>query len=82
MPSSRPQLQRKTPNPARNTRYRNQYQPFTPTHRDKRKKYANPGTYRETAWRWWLVYSPTATSGTGPFRTKKRAIAWYNNNGR
>lgn len=57
-------------------------EPFEPTKRDSREQYASPMTYKEKNRVWWLVYSPEETKGNGPFRSRAKAIAWYNNGGR
>lgn len=32
--------------------------------------------------KWWLAYPDSEDHNTGPFKTKKAAIAWYENGGR
>ncbi len=45
------------------------------------KKHANPMVRRESARRYWLIYSPTQKTGTGPFTSAAKAKAWYNRGG-
>jgi hypothetical protein len=53
---------------------------FEPNSRQRR--YQHPYVLKEASGVYWLTYSPKAKSGTGPLKTAKDAISWYQNGGR